>query len=76
MEKTAGCVLKADNVKMQGQFRLDIGQPVSRPAPVSRPVTAAPQACIVEKGEDFAVMEITCGCGTKMQVRCEYGDAK
>lgn len=76
MEETAGHILKSDNVKLEGRFRLDTGQN----APNSsnrRNVTLAPaQVSIVENHPEFAVMEVTCGCGAKTRIRCEYTDAQ
>jgi hypothetical protein len=36
----------------------------------------APQARIVENHPKFADIEITCSCGTKTYVRCEYIDTQ
>jgi hypothetical protein len=71
MEEPLGRVVKADDVKIQGTFHLDIGRPSAAPA---KPASAAlpPQVRIVEHHADFAVIEVTCGCGTTSRVRCEY----
>ena len=73
MEKTAGRILKAEKVKLQGQYHLDIAQTSPNTKAV---ISRAPQARIVENSADYAVLEITCGCGTKTHVRCDYSDTK
>lgn len=80
MGHTAGQVLKANNVTMQGQYRLDLGESTavatpsraSAPAAAPRPV-GGPQVRVVENCPDYAVLEVTCGCGEKSLVKCAYG---
>ena len=74
MDKTTGSVLKAESVNMQGSVRLDIGRPPQKPAPAAGTSAAGvPQVRIVEKKPEFAVIEVTCSCGTKTRIRCDYG---
>ena len=73
MEKTARHVLKADNVKMEGQFQLGLNQAAAGPQPKSRSTAVAePMAHIVENYPEFAVVEVTCSCGEKVRLKCEY----
>ncbi|MHC4114901.1 MAG: hypothetical protein ACYSSL_06255 [Planctomycetota bacterium] len=76
MEEAAKRILKGSDVKLEGQFRLDIGQ--GNPGSVNkRNVTSAPaQVCMVENHPEFAVIEVTCGCGAKTHIRCEYIEAQ
>ncbi|MHC4570553.1 MAG: hypothetical protein ACYS0C_00555 [Planctomycetota bacterium] len=76
MEYSAGHILKADNVKLEGQFRLDVAHIGQGPAKGKTLTSATQQACIVESHPEFAVIEVTCSCGTKTHLRCEYTDAK
>ncbi len=76
MEKPEGHILKSDNVKLEGRFRLDIDQDAPNSSN-KRNVTLAPaQVHIVENHPEFAVMEVTCGCGAKTRIRCEYTDTQ
>ena len=60
MNAAKGKVIKADQVKMEGDFRLDIGQPApAAPPAAARPAAAVPQVCIVENNPEFAVLEVT-----------------
>ena len=76
MGKTAGRILKKSDVKLEGQFTIDIVQP--EPGQPKQPgaALAEPQVRIVESRPEFAVIEITCSCGTGMYLRCEYVGAK
>ena len=77
MVKTAGHILKSEDVKLEGRFRLDLKQPVSAedgPIGTKAPL-AAPQARIAEKQSDFAVIEIVCSCAKKTYLKCEYSSA-
>ena len=82
MEHAAGQVLKANNVTMQGQYRLDLGgsaavaASTAQTAPAAVPrSTSAPQVRVVENCPEYAVLEVTCGCGEKSLVKCAYGPA-
>ena len=75
MEKAAGHILKSDNVKLEGRFRLDIDQNAPNSSHKRNVTLASAQVHIVENNPEFAVMEVTCGCGTKTRIRCEYTDA-
>lgn len=76
MEKMAGRILKAEEVKLQGQYYLDAGGAPQNSASVSKTVSGTPQVRIVENNADYAIVEITCQCGDKTQVRCDYGGTK
>ena len=81
MNTMAGQVLKADNVNMQGQYRLEVNPvPSASPDPSSAAATSAvtgtasvgPQVRIVENCNEYAVLEVTCGCGQKTLVQCAF----
>jgi hypothetical protein len=74
MPKAPGHILKSEDVKLEGRFRLDVAQlqsPTGGPKEKSPPV-AAPQVRIVENHPEFADIEITCSCGIKTHLKCEY----
>jgi len=74
MTKTACHILKGEDVKLEGQFHLDMAQagaPVQGPKQ-NRTALSAPQVRIVQNHPEFAVLEITCSCGLKTNVKCEY----
>jgi hypothetical protein len=73
MDSQTGRVLKADEVKIEGTYRLDINRPVKRAANPGTSVSSSPQVRIVENNAEYVVVELTCGCGNKTRVRCEYG---
>ncbi len=76
MTKATRRIIKKSNVKLEGKFTLDIVQP--EPGQPKQPGTALaePQVRIVENQPEFAVIEITCSCGTGMYLKCEYAGAK
>ena len=76
MENTIGHILKGNAVKLEGQFRLDAGQPPTGSANKTNVTSAPAQAHIVENHSEFAVIEVTCGCGAKTHIKCQYPDAK
>jgi hypothetical protein len=72
MEKTAGHVLKSTDVKLEGRFRLDAGGEAPGRANAGNVTLDQPQVLVVESHPEFAVMEVTCRCGEKTHIRCEY----
>lgn len=78
MPKTAGHILKSGEVKLEGRFRLDVAQVQSRTGGTKeqRPALKAPQVRIVENHPEFADIEITCACGIKTRLKCEYAGSQ
>jgi hypothetical protein len=74
--KTSGRILKSDDVKFEGQYHLDAVQTGSS-LPQHRGTTlASPQVRILENHPEYAVIEVTCSCGTRTCLRCEYTGAQ
>lgn len=65
-------ILRADSVKVEGRLALDLTQAHPQPPRAASAVSAQPQVRILENHPDFAVIEITCSCGAKTNLRCEY----
>ena len=76
MGKTAGHVLKGDKVKLHGRLQLDFVQPGSSLPKTKTAVSAAPQARIIENNPEFVVIEVTCSCGVRTQLKCSYAAAQ
>ncbi len=72
MEEAAGHVLKSNDVEVEGCFRLEVDQSVSVQANAGNAKLAQPEVLVVENHPEFAVMEVTCRCGEKTHIRCEY----
>ncbi len=70
MGKTAGHILKSNDVKLEGRFHLDVGQIAPEPTKGEN------VALIVENHPEFAVIEVSCSCGAKTHIRCEYADVQ
>lgn len=78
MAETSGRILKSDDVELEGQYHLGLVQDKferSEPAQTNT-VLAAPQARVLENHTDHAVIEVTCSCGAKVRLRCEYAGAQ
>jgi hypothetical protein len=76
MGKTTGHILKADNVKLEGQLHLDLWNVQAGPSNQKSAALSAPQARVIENQPEFAILEVTCSCGNKICLRCEYADLK
>jgi len=76
MIKATARILRADSVKVQGRLSLDLTQANAHLPKAKSATSVQPQVRILENNPDFAVIEITCSCGTKTNLRCEYGAAE
>jgi len=69
-------LLKSEDVNLEGQFHFDpakLAQTAQNAAKQQKNSPAVKmQAHIVENQPQFAIIEVTCSCGTKMHVKCEY----
>ena len=73
MEKVVGRILRSSEVKLEGQVTLQMKQLQSQAQPSSQKTAKQPVAAeIVENHPEFAVIQITCCCGEKVHLRCEY----
>ena len=75
MKRTAGRILKSNDVKLEGQFHLDVEHAGSDLPKQQIAASSAPQVRILENHPQYAVIEVTCSCGTKMSLKCEYAGA-
>jgi hypothetical protein len=76
MQRKARNILRSSDVKLEGRFHLDV-DPINIPSPQKKAVNSAtPQVHIVESHPEFAVLELTCLCGNKSYIRCEYDNAQ
>ncbi|MHC4541473.1 MAG: hypothetical protein ACYS74_17105 [Planctomycetota bacterium] len=74
MIKTSGRILKSEDVELEGQYRLDAAPAKgSETGPVPTQTTSVPkEARILENHPEYAVIEVTCSCGARIALRCEY----
>lgn len=70
MIKTMRHILKADEVTLEDPLRLGFD-------PVAQGPCAArdPNVRVVQNHSQYAILEVTCACGRKTHVRCDYGAA-
>ena len=74
MQPTTGRILKSSEVEVEGCIRLDLA--ATEPGPTKSVTAGSPpaRARLVEDHPDFAVIEVTCSCGQKTYLRCEYAN--
>lgn len=76
MQKTAGHILKSEEVRFEGRVQLGAPQPGSNLAKNKSAAPAMQQVRIVENNPEYAVVEVICRCGTKTYIRCDYSSAE
>ncbi len=72
MSEATGRILKGDDVKLEGRFHLDVARAEQSLPREGNTASGPARVCIVEKHPDFAVIEMTCSCGSKTYLKCEY----
>ena len=75
MMSTAGRILKSNDVKLEGQFHLDAANAGLDLTKQEIAGSSAPKARILENHPEYAVIEVTCSCGTRMSLKCDYAGA-
>ena len=75
MKRTAGRIIKSNDVKLEGQFHLDMAQAGLDLSKQQVTASSAPKVRILENHPEYAVIEVTCSCGTRMSLKCEYAGA-
>ena len=69
-------ILKGEQVVINGSVRLEIGgdAPVRTPSSAQAGTSAGvpEQARIVESNNEYAIIEVTCCCGAKSHIQCNY----
>jgi len=65
-------VLKSDEVELQGSCRLNTSQKKPSLSKDVHPTQAMQQVRIVESHPEFTIIEVTCCCGEKTFLKCEY----
>ena len=69
-------ILKAEQVVIDGSVRLEIGggAPVRTASSAQADTSAGvpEQARILESNNEYAIIEVTCGCGAKSHIQCNY----
>ena len=78
MTRTSGRILKSEHVQLEGQYRLDVSQAgFSKAGVLPAGAASVPkQARIIESHPQYAIIEVTCSCGGKTLLRCEYAGAQ
>ncbi len=71
MARAGGNILKSTDVEMTGRFSLEI-QALLATSESEDAVPGAPGVRVVENHPEFGVLEVTCACGRKSYVKCEY----
>jgi hypothetical protein len=75
MINSAGRILKSNDVKLEGQFHLEVTSNGSHMPEPQAAASLEPHVRVLENHPQYAVIEVTCGCGRKMSLKCEYATA-
>lgn len=75
MDKAVARILRSDDVKVEGRFQLNVEQ-AHKTEKRGTKDEGRRMARIVENHTEFAVIEITCCCGARTYLRCEYAGSK
>jgi hypothetical protein len=72
MEQTAKRILRSNDVELQGQVQLNVSTPGYNPVKQQSVSLSPPSVRILENTPEFAIVELTCSCGLRTQVKCQY----
>jgi hypothetical protein len=75
MAQTTSRILKSNDVEVEGRLQLDFGHPAASAKNIRNTAGGAALVRMLENQNEYAVMEVTCPCGRKTIIRCDYGNA-
>jgi hypothetical protein len=75
MIKTVGRIIKSKDIKLEGRFLLDVANLGSDSPRPQAATSITPQVRVLESHPQYAVIEVTCSCGSKMSLKCDYAAA-
>ena len=70
--KTMRHILKAAEVVLDAPVQLTIDPDATPGCCGSKSASGGPTVRIVQTHPEYAVIEVTCACGSTIQVRCDY----
>jgi hypothetical protein len=71
----ASRILKSDDVEVEGRLHLDLGAAGPSTPNGRNAAVGITKVRILENQNEYAVMEVTCSCGRKTVIRCDYNNA-
>jgi hypothetical protein len=75
MTQPASRIIKNGQMEIEGRMTIDLGNFPPSAGQAAKGAPAAPaKVRILENQDQYAVMEVTCSCGKKTIIRCDYGD--
>lgn len=72
MGKTAGHILRGDDIKVEGKFQLGATSSGTGSPGAAVVHSGKPRVSVIETNSEFTIIEIICSCGTKTSVKCEH----
>jgi hypothetical protein len=72
MEKTVKRILRSSDVEFKGYIHLDNPAPAHNVNRQQNINVSDAGVRILENSSDFALIEVTCSCGLKTQIKCQY----
>lgn len=71
---TSGQILSSKDVVFDGQYYLDPTRIMAAKTKTQKRDSLADPArvCILENHPEYAIIEVTCTCGVRMCLRCDY----
>lgn len=73
--KTMRRILKADEVALEEPLQLSIAPAAACCGHKPGAASAAPSARVAQSHAEYAVIEVTCPCGQRTYIRCDYATA-
>lgn len=76
MTVTQSRILKNDSITVKGTHKISHKTSHSSADAAAPANKGEPKAEIIQKEPAFAIIEVTCNCGKKIQLRCDYSSTE
>ena len=74
MAQSANRILKSEDVEIEGRLNLDLGNAGQTSQNAKHATVGITKVRILENQNEYAVIEVTCSCGRKTIIRCDYSN--
>ena len=72
MKQTTGKIIKSDQVNIEGTYQLGLSQANHCSHESMNTTLRTPQVKIIENNDGYVVIQVTCSCGQKINLKGEY----
>ena len=72
MKQTTGKIIKSDQINIEGTYQIGLSQSNQCTHESLNTTLRKPEVKIIENNDGYVVIQVTCSCGQKINLKGEY----